>query len=626
MAQLKLPAIFTDKMVLQYGREVNIWGWAKPGNPVEVKFQQRAYKTIADAKGNWQVKLAPLRAGASGAMFIFSGEQKIVISHVLAGEVWLCSGQSNMEFPLSAFKEKYAAEITASRDDALRYVVLENNFDNRERSNAPLRKSWTMVDSTTIGDCSATAYFFARKLRERLKVPVGLIISSWSGTPAQSWMDADALLAFPDYARLYNDNIRKIDFSAIEALTKQAERDYNDKKKNALRDFQSMTAPGYDDSKWENCTLPGFWEDQGKPDMDGIVAYRFTIDIPAAIAQQPAVLHLPAIDDIDSTYINGTMVGGYHIWNEKRIYQVAAGVLQAGKNTICIRVEDTGGAGGLFNEPASFYLQVGSQQIPLSGNAKMNVLLRRELTPGGLPPGGIQNQPGVLFNAMIAPLLPFTIRGVIWYQGESNVDKYVEYRTLFPAMINNWRQRFNNPELPFLFVQLAAYNPAIVEPAESKWSGLREAQAMTLKLPKTGMAVTIDVGDQTDIHPWRKKEVGERLAANAFGIVYGMKNEVVAGPAYKAQAITGNTITLSFDNTGKGLMSKGEQLMGFTIAGADKKFVPATAIIQGTTVIVSATAVANPQYVRYAWADAPMLANLYNKEGFPAGPFRTDGE
>jgi sialate O-acetylesterase len=287
-------------------------------------------------------------------------------------------------------------------------------------------------------------------------------------------------------------------------------------------------------------------------------------------------------------------------------------------------VEDTGGGGGLNDDPSHFYIETNGKKIALSGAASMKILLRKNQVTNGVNLSSLQNQPAVLFNAMIAPLLPATIRGVIWYQGESNADKYVEYRTLFPALISNWRKRWASTDLPFLFVQLASYNPALKEPAENKWAGLREAQSYALQLPKTGMAVTIDVGDQVDIHPKRKREVGERLAANAFNIVYGMKNEVPAGPMYKSHTITGNTIVINYDYTGKGLWQKGDKLMGFTIAGENKEFVPANAVIQGNTVVVSAAEISTPVYVRYAWADAPMDANLYNKEGLPAAPFRTD--
>jgi sialate O-acetylesterase len=336
------------------------------------------------------------------------------------------------------------------------------------------------------------------------------------------------------------------------------------------------------------------------------------------------VLHLPAIDDIDSTYINGVFIGSQRVWNELRTYSVPPGILQVGENVITIWVEDGQGGGGLNEDPGNFYVQMPNRKIELKGESRFKILVPKEQIAKGVNFSAMQNQPAVLFNAMIAPLLNCTVRGVIWYQGESNASNYTEYRKLFPALINCWRQRWQQKELPFLFAQLSSYNPAIKEPEESDWAGLREAQALALQLPATGMAVTIDVGDQTDIHPKRKKEVGDRLAANAFHIVYGFKTDVPAGPLYASHISEGNKIILSFSNTGKGLMQKGDKIEGFVIAGADKKFAPAEAVLRGNTVVVSSTAIPSPVYVRYAWANAPMNANLYNKEGFPAAPFRTD--
>lgn len=623
-AQLKLPSIFADQMVLQYGRETNVWGWAAPGSKVDITFLHRSYSTITNAAGEWKIKLAPARAGASGAMLVSSGKEKLVISHILAGEVWVCSGQSNMEYTMSSFKDLYQKEMAASKDEHIRYLVVKKTIDNREKQDAPLSSSWTMIDSTTIGDCSATAYFFARKLREKLKIPVGLIITSWSGTPAQAWMDEEALRDFPAYSRLYEKELKPLDFASIEATRIKNEKTYLRRKADAAAAFREMTALQYNDAAWTKASLPGNWEGKGYPDMDGLVAYRIPITISDGAEKLPAVLHLPAIDDIDSTYINGVFVGSHTVWNEARRYPIPPGVLKPGKNIITVWVEDTGGGGGFNDDPDGFYMESNGKKIIPGTEARMQVLHRKEQVVSGVSFASLQNQPAVLFNTMIAPLLQATVRGVIWYQGESNAGDYTEYRKLFPALISNWRKRWAQPELPFLFVQLSSFNPAIKEPAESNWAGLREAQTYALQLPKTGMAVTIDVGDRQDIHPKRKKEVGDRLAANAFHIVYGMKNETPSGPVYKSHAISGNSITISYDYAAKGLWQKGDKLEGFAIAGEDKQFVPANASIQGNTVVVSAPGISTPVHVRYAWAEAPLEANLYNKEGLPAAPFRTD--
>jgi sialate O-acetylesterase len=623
-AQLKLPSVFGSNMVLQQGREVNVWGWAAPKASVQVTFLGKSYMATADANGSWKTKLKPAKAGAAGEMVFSSGTDQLVLNNIAVGEVWVCSGQSNMEYPLSGFSDLYGADIRSSKDDMLRYVTIQNTIDNKERSDATIKHPWTAVDPSTVGDCSAVAYFFARKLRERLKVPVGLIVTSWGGTPAEAWMDGASLKQFPNYMKLYDSAIRPLDFSKLEEIKQKNDAIYGKKLLEAIRSFYSMTSIDYNDEAWEKTTLPKNWEVLGHPNLDGICAYRISFTLAAGEEQKPATLHLPAIDDIDSTCINGIFLGSLQVWNQLRTYNIPAGTLKAGKNVITIWVEDTGGGGGLNDDKNNFFLQLADKQIRLSGDARFKILVTKEDIAPGINYASIQNLPGVLFNAMIAPLLPYSVQGVIWYQGESNAVNYKEYRTLFPSMIQGWRKRWSQPQLPFLFVQLASYNPNITEPEESDWAGLREAQTYALKLPLTGMAVTTDVGDQTDIHPKRKKEVGDRLAANAFNIVYGFKKEVPAGPMFRSQAVAGKSIVLSFSNIGKGLMQKGDKLMSFAIAGADKHFVKADAVIKGNTVIVSSTSVSSPVYVRYAWADAPMDANLYNKDGFPAAPFRTD--
>lgn len=625
LAKLRIPDIFGDNMVVQQGKKIHVWGTALPDQHVTVSFLHNASMVASDAKtGAWDLWLPAFKAGQGGDMIIRAGEEKIVLKNILVGEVWICSGQSNMEFPLGAFKDLYAAEINSSANSNIRFATVKNVFSNIEEKNTPLRFSWASVTPFNVGDCSAVAYFFAKKLYERLKMPIGLIVSSWGGTPAQAWMDETGIKDFKDYAETYNKSIKTIDLSKLNELKQQFEADFRNKKSNAAATFKTFLTTQLNTSDWEDAVLPGAWENSGHPDFDGIAAYIISFNIPDASAGQQAILHLPAIDDIDSTYLNGKFIGSHTVWNELRTYKIPPGFIKAGKNTLTIWVEDGQGGGGLNNDPDNYYLDIGGMKTYLKGPAKLKLLLPLNQT-GGVNLSGMQNEPCVLFNAMIAPLLPLSIRGAIWYQGESNASKYEEYRTLFPAMINRWRSRFNQGDFPFLFVQLSSYNPAITEPAISDWAFLREAQTIALKLPNTGMAVTTDVGDLKDIHPKRKKEVGERLAANAFKIVYGFKKEIAAGPVYQGAVAKAQAMQVTFSNTGRGLMIKGNELKGFSVAGDDKVFYPATgSIYKNTTVLISAVEVKHPVYVRYAWANAPMDANLYNKEGFPAVPFRND--
>jgi sialate O-acetylesterase len=627
-AQLKLASIFTNNMVLQQKKANKIWGTAKANTIVNIEYNKNKTSTIANKNGEWIVSLKPLEVDKLNKAFsisISAENEKIEIKNILVGEVWLCSGQSNMEFTMSNFKDVYANEFKNAKNDNIRFAVIEKKYDNKENKNARLSKAWSSIDTSTIGDCSAVAYFYAKKLYQRLKVPIGLVNVAWSGTPAQAWVDTKTLQSFSTYDSFYTKYIAPIDFTTLESLRRVKQEKYTQLVKKALLDFKEIIKIDFDDSQWEKTTLPKNWEENGHPNVDGIGAYRIEITLPRNIENKKAVLHLPAIDDEDSTYINDKFIGTKYSWNEKRVYDVEANILHEGKNIITIWVNDTGGGGGLADATDDFYIQIGEEKISLKGNAKFKILVERESLIPNINEADLQNQPSVLFNGMIAPLLNYSFKGVIWYQGESNATKYEEYKKLFPSLIKNWRSRFMQNDFPFLFVQLSSYNPNKTEPTISDWAYLRESQTETLKLPQTAMAVTYDVGDQWDIHPKKKKEVGERLAAGAFKIVYGFKNEVASGPTVSTITFPYNTIAIVFNNIGGGLRQHGEKLLGFEVAGADKKFKVATsAIIRDNIVVVGNSEIPKPLYVRYAWANAPMDANLFNAEGFPALPFRLD--
>jgi len=385
---------------------------------------------------------------------------------------------------------------------------------------------------------------------------------------------------------------------------------------------KEVVKPDFDDTKWKEMYLPKQWEEQGYPTLDGIVVYRVAFNISEEDAGKEAVLHLPPIDDMDSTYINGTFIGSIYQWDALRTYKIPMGILRKGENILAIKVQDDGGSGGLSEIEDKYNITIDHKIIPLAGNAKFNIVsVLEDITSGN---GVIENQPAVLYNGMIAPLLPLSIRGVIWYQGESNADMPYEYRSLFPSMINDWRNRWGEGDFPFLFVQLSSFGPLTTKPVESNWALLREAQTQTLSLPNTAMAVTIDIGDPENIHPQQKKEVGDRLASGAMKLVYGKSKLISSGPQLKSFKIQDNQIILQFNNAENGLMIIGKKLKYFAIAGADKKFVWADAVIKGNQIIVSNKLIQNPVAVRYAWADSPVEANLYNKEGYPAVPFRTD--
>lgn len=624
-AQLRLPAFFNDQMVLQRDKPNKIWGWDKPGNLVTVKLGGKTYQSVADAAGQWSVFAEPLKAGVVGTMNVNSPSGSLEIKDILAGEVWICSGQSNMEWRMDMLPETYPDELRAASNNQIRFTTINKWLATTPVSDAEILNKWAPVTPATVGNCSAVAYWFAKKLQKDLQVPVGLIVTAWGGTPAQAWTSFEGLYGFPQYAKSYLDNVRPLDLNNLSEKKKEFYQQYQLQVVQRSAYSAMALQTDFDDSGWKEMNLPGPWETQGYPALDGVVTYRLWFTVAQADAGKAAIINTPGIDDIDSTYINGQFIGTTDQWDKPRSYTIPAGILKAGKNLLAVRVTDNQGGGGFAAVPDKFHIRVGDKIIPLSGKAKFDIIAELpDLTAGH---GAIEHQPSVLFNAMIAPLLPLSVRGAIWYQGESNADTKegaLEYRTLFPAMIQDWRNRWGQGDFPFLFVQLASFGPLQKEPSETNWPLLREAQTRTLQLPNTGMAVTTDIGDPADIHPKRKKEVGDRLAAEALRITYGKNSLISHGPEFAYAVARDNQLIVHFNHTGKGLMAKGGPLKHFAIAGKDKKFYWADAVIRGNQVILTSKQVPRPVAVRYAWADSPVEANLYNKEGYPAGPFRSD--
>lgn len=633
-AQLRLPSFIASDMVLQQQKVNRIWGWANAQQLVTVSFQHKTYAAFANSNGEWQVFLEPAVAGNAGTMVVKAGTEEIELNNILIGEVWICSGQSNMEWKMNLCAETYKDEMKTAGNDHIRFVVLNKTFANTAQADVTLEKKWSSINSSTIGECSAVAYWYAKKLYAELKVPIGLIVTSWGGTPAQSWTSFEGLHDFSNYTTPYIEKVKPLQLNDINKQKQELNEKFQKDMLEKAAFVKEVVKPDFDDSNWPEMYLPKQWEEQGFPTMDGIVMYRLAFSVDAADAGKEAELNMPAVDDMDSTYINGVFIGSTNQWDALRKYKIPAGVLKAGKNVLVIKVQDDGGGGGLSAVEEKFNVTVNSKKISLAGKAKYNIIARLKDITGGN--GAIEHQPAVLYNAMIAPLLPLSIRGVIWYQGESNADNLkdaLEYKTLFPAMIKDWRNHWGRGDFPFLFVQLSSFGAVRAEPAECNWGFLREAQTKTLALPNTAMAVTIDVGNPTNIHPQQKKEVGDRLAAGALNMVYGKTKTLSSGPMLKNYTIQGNKVILEFSNTGSGLLIKGKQLKHFAIAGADKKFRWADAVINGNRIIVSNKTILKPVAVRYAWANSPVDANLYNKEvrpdgsvvqGLPAVPFRTD--
>ena len=624
-SQLSLPPLFADNMVLQQQVSNVVWGSAKPNESVSIQFLNQQFSAKANDAGDWRITLPPQPAFTKGEMKISTKTAAIKIVNIVYGDVWVCGGQSNMEFNMGEVSQTYPEEITAAGNKNIRFMIADHTISNKEEKNFTAAIPWQAIDTASIRKCSAIGYFFAKKINQKVNVPVGLIINTWQGTTQQAWMPAEALEQFPVYKSIYEKDILSIDIKTINEKRTLIDRQYRLDKESVYPVFAANLLTGYNDTDWDDFILPKQWEENGYPEVDGLAAYRIKFTLSAAETEQDATLHFPAIDDADSTFVNGNFVGYLHSWNEKRVYIIPRNYLKTGENIIQVKVEDTGGGGGFSEDENNFYISVSNagkeKRISLSGIAKIKFLTRVGFLSGNVTIDNLKNQPAVLFNGMMAPLLNYNIKGFIWYQGESNVPMHEEFKTLFPTFIKSIRKRWGIGDFPFLFVQLSSYNPSLTEPAFSSWAALRYAQTFALKLPNTAMAVSYDVGDKMDLHPQRKKEPGERLAAAALNMVYKFENEIYSGPVFKKYHINSDSsLALEFDHIGNGLTASSGKLSGFELSYDSRVFEPATAVISGNRVIIGCKQ--KPAMIRYAWCNAPLDASLFNKEGFPAIPFR----
>lgn len=628
--EIKLASPFGDHMVLQQGQPVPVWGTATPGENITVEFAGQKKSTVTGTDGNWRIELKKLKASAQPRdLLISSGNRKSEIvnrklTDVLVGEVWLCGGQSNMERQLGLRSGQkpivnWEQEVAAATHPLIRqfYVVQHNALETQSRTDG----SWTVCSPATVANFTAVGYFFARDLQAKLGVPVGIIHSSIGGTPAEAWTSKEGLKAFPEFAQ----ELEKLQKNSVDPLV--ARQAYMAK----LSPWFQAQDPGsgdqpwskvdLDTAGWETMNLPALWEEAGHPDYDGVAWFRKSFDLPANWSGHELKLQLCGIDDIDTTWVNGTEIGATSGYTLARTYSVPAALLKPTGNVIAIRVLDTGGGGGIWEKSQPFALTLADGSGPSVALAgPWLARFSHPLNQGPRPPRDAargNGSPTVLYNAMIAPLIPYAMRGVIFYQGEANADRATQYRTLFPALIADWRQRWGQGDFPFLFVQIAPFKD---QPPE-----IREAQLQAWQETKnTAMAVTIDVGDAKDIHPANKAPVGARLALAARALAYGEKLEY-SGPVYSSIKLGGGHAELHFTHVGGGLVAKDGALNGFTIAGTDGVFHPAKAEIVGETVVVSSPDVPVPAAVRYGWANVAS-GNLFNVAGLPASPFRTDSK
>lgn len=633
MAQVTLPEIIRDSMVLQRNAKITIWGWASAGEQVTATFNGKQRQATASAEGDWSVEFPKMKAGGPHSLKI-SGKNEILLNNILIGDVWLCSGQSNMVHQMDIHDVTYAEDIANANYPEIRHFKVPTKTDLQGPSKNLAGGSWKAAVSDEVRPFSAVAYFFALKLYEKYQVPIGLVNASVGGTPIEAWINEEGYKGFPEKLKIIEEN------KDTAFVNSHVRRGFSGNQGDKKPSDKGLTGeiPWYDvnfsPKNWRRINIPGYWEDQGAKDLNGVVWYRREINLPPSMSGKEAKVFLGRIVDADELYINGKKVGNTTYQYPQRRYDVPADLLKAGKNIFVIRVTNNFGKGG-FVPDKPYYIFTEKDTVDLKGYWQYKVgevfppfdyssFSRNEDEEPRERTVNPQNEPTALYNGMVAPYVQLPIKGVLWYQGESNAGKPEEYLDLMHALINGWRGIYNDPELPFIYAQLPNFGDVTYSPTESNWAELREAQLKALGDPNTAMTVNIGLGEWNDIHPDNKKDVGERMALAAQKIAYG-EDLVYSGPLYTTSEVEGDKIIISFSHVGSGLITNdGEALSSFEIAGEDKKFVWADAKIEGDKVIVWSDEIPNPKYVRYAWADNPDNPNLYNKEGLPASPFRTE--
>jgi len=618
-ADVSLPRLLSEGMVLQRDTHNKLWGWADSGETVSAKLNGKDIGTTTAVNGRWMIEFKGLPAGGPHTIVI-DGRNQIVLNDILFGDVWVASGQSNMQLPLYRVEERFPDEMANANLPHLRQFTVPREMQFNTLAEDFSGGQWEQTKPNLIRHHSATAYFFGKKIHQEEQVPVGILSANFGGSPAECWMSEEALKPYPaQYAKAksYQDNDYLQSLKDADQADITAWFNHLNTSDAGFQDGQQWFLDNTNDSDWQTLSIPAIFEEHGIEPISGIMWFRKTLDLPNSAAGKAAFLRLGTLIDADTTYINGQQVGQTGYQYPPRRYPIKAGLLKAGKNTITIRLQ-IDNKGGAFTREMPYYLEIDQQKIDLTGEWRYKVgttvdaPTSRRFVPW--------NEPLGCYNAMLPPLFNMPIKGVIWYQGESNTDRAQEYDQVFPDLIALWRAQWQQGDFPFIFVQLTNYRPAEEQPSESNWAELRFAQLKSLRVPNTAMAITIDVGDWNDLHPMDKQSVGERLALGAQALAYG-KNIVYSGPILQAAHRNKNTVSISFEHVGKGLMAKGRKLGGFAIAGDDGQFVWAKAKIKDNKVIVWHPSIDKPTKVRYAWAHTPDTANLYNKNGLPASPF-----
>jgi len=620
LADVSLPKLLSDGAVLQRDKPVTIWGWADEGEAVSVKFAGKE-KSTKTKNGSWSVSFPALKAGGGEYELVVIGKNTLTRKNIVIGDVWIASGQSNMETTLLRVRYRYPDVLVSTHEPMIRSIVVPTiyGFNGPEKDYPDA--SWKQAFAENMAPFSAVGFFFMQSIYRQTHVPIGLISLPVGGSPVEAWMSEDALKKYPKYL----DQLRPFKDDAFVQKTIAKDKAANDKWYSKLTAADqglknNWSAEKLDTQSWKNFQIPGFLQEQRIDFTNGSFWVRRNFSLSEDQAKKSATLWLGRIVDADEVFINGKSVGQVTYQYPPRIYPVPENILKSGVNTISVRVVSNSGNPG-FVQDKPYELDLGDEKVALSGIWKFKIAAAAGPMEATTT---LHYQPASLFNAKLAPTLPLKIKGVIWFQGESNVSRADEYQSLFTDMILDWRKQFKQGDFPFLYAQLANFLPTKDQPSESDWAALREAQRKTLSVKNTGMAVTLDLGDWNDIHPWSKKEVGERLALHAMKLAYGKKSIVTSGPLVKSAKLNkARKIEIQFDSA-KGLVIRGDKIRNLAIASADKKFVWTTATVNEDKLIVDTDLVENPKWVRYAWADNPDHVNLYNAAGLPASSFEIE--
>jgi sialate O-acetylesterase len=622
-SQVRLPKLISDGMVLQRDTNVKIWGWASASEKIAIQFIGSTYHTTANSNGEWEVMLPELKPGGPYVMQI-NASNSTTINDILVGDVWVCSGQSNMQFSMRGLVSIYPDDIKNSENQFIRQFMVSQGFSLNAKGTDFRSGKWQYANPNSVLNFTAAGYYFAKKLYEIYKVPIGLINASVGGSSAEAWISEESIKSFPKYfedvqkfkASGYIEKINKMDDERVRNWNRQL-RQNDEGYKNPEKSWYD---PELSTTDWETMHVPGYWADTKAGPANGVVWFRRKINIPASVVGTPAILKLGRIADADSVFINGRFVGSTGSQYSERKYKIPVDLLKEGENTIVVRVVNYIRHGG-FVPGKQYDILANNDTVNLEGEWKYRVGATAEPLEDRLFTGKI---PTGLFNSMIAPMLNYRIKGVLWYQGESNTSRAFEHYDLFKLLIKDWRYNWHQGNFPFIYVQLPNFVEVNVETTKYDWAYFRESQLKALSIPHTGMAVSIDIGEGNDIHPVNKKDLGYRLALAAQKAAYDEKGIVYSGPIYKSMKISNNKVILTFTNAGKGLTSKNnEELKCFEICGVDNEYFPSKAKIVKDKIIVWNDDVINPVAVRYAWENNPLRPNLYNKEGLPASPFRT---